>query len=206
MRKVLATEGGISQNGLKKARHICRGHFSEYSEEKPLFGKYEVQRPGKVLVMNAEDPKKQLQRRLIQLANHMEWDSDEQKFEAFENVAFVDFEIDTISLSAQVARTNHYDITKTVEEIIKAYKEVGLSWVIFDPMTLFGFDEAGGNDSAYIKQLKSLMREQRRSITMEGLSESVESSELLSNSQTKPFIRKPVVKRHGFASPNIIKR
>lgn len=40
MRKVLATEGGIAQNGLKKALHICRGHFSEYSEEKPLFGKY----------------------------------------------------------------------------------------------------------------------------------------------------------------------
>lgn len=40
MKKVLATEGGIAQNGLKKALHICRGHFSEYSEEKPLFGKY----------------------------------------------------------------------------------------------------------------------------------------------------------------------
>ena len=40
MRRVLATEGNISQNGLKRALHICRGHFSEYSEEKPLFGKY----------------------------------------------------------------------------------------------------------------------------------------------------------------------
>ena len=49
-----------------------------------------------------------------------------------------------------------------------------------DWMFLLG---AVGNDSAYIKQLKSLMREQRRNITMEGLSESVESSELLSNSQ-----------------------
>ena len=49
-----------------------------------------------------------------------------------------------------------------------------------DWMFLLG---AVGNDSAYIKQLKSLMREQRRNINMEGLSESVESSELLSNSQ-----------------------
>lgn len=49
-----------------------------------------------------------------------------------------------------------------------------------DWMFLLG---AVGNDSAYIKQLKSLMREQRRNITMEGLSESVEASELLSNSQ-----------------------
>ncbi|WP_235891111.1 methylation-associated defense system ATP-binding protein MAD8 [Flavobacterium gawalongense] len=49
-----------------------------------------------------------------------------------------------------------------------------------DWMFLLG---AVGNDSAYIKQLKSLMREQRRNITMEGLSESVEASELLSNGQ-----------------------
>lgn len=40
MRKVLATEGGIEKNVIKKALHICRGHFSNYSEEKPLFGKY----------------------------------------------------------------------------------------------------------------------------------------------------------------------
>lgn len=43
MKKVLTTEGGIAQNGLKKALHICRGHFSHYSEEKPLFGKYSGQ-------------------------------------------------------------------------------------------------------------------------------------------------------------------
>lgn len=49
-----------------------------------------------------------------------------------------------------------------------------------DWMFLLG---AVGNDSTYIKQLKSLMREQRRNITMEGLSESVETSELLSNGQ-----------------------
>lgn len=38
MRKVLRTEGGIEANGLKKALHICRGHFARYSEDKPLFG------------------------------------------------------------------------------------------------------------------------------------------------------------------------
>lgn len=38
MRKVLKTEGGIETNGLKKALHICRGHFARYSEDKPLFG------------------------------------------------------------------------------------------------------------------------------------------------------------------------
>lgn len=43
MRKVLASEGGIAENGLKKALHICRGHFSHYSEERPLFGKYSGQ-------------------------------------------------------------------------------------------------------------------------------------------------------------------
>lgn len=44
MKAVLATEGGIKQNGLKKSLHICRGHFSEYGDEYgkgKLFGKYE---------------------------------------------------------------------------------------------------------------------------------------------------------------------
>jgi hypothetical protein len=39
MKKVLRTEGNIEVNGLKKALHIVRGHFSTYSEERPLFGK-----------------------------------------------------------------------------------------------------------------------------------------------------------------------
>jgi hypothetical protein len=38
MRKVLKTEGDIEANGLKKALHICRGHFRRYTDEKPLFG------------------------------------------------------------------------------------------------------------------------------------------------------------------------
>jgi hypothetical protein len=40
MKEVLRTEGGIDRNGIKKALHICRGHFATYTEEKPLFGKY----------------------------------------------------------------------------------------------------------------------------------------------------------------------
>ena len=40
MKTVLRTEGGIEQNGLRRALHICRGHFVHYSEDKPLFGKY----------------------------------------------------------------------------------------------------------------------------------------------------------------------
>lgn len=40
MKEALRAEGGIETNGLKKALHICRGHFANYSEEKPLFGKY----------------------------------------------------------------------------------------------------------------------------------------------------------------------
>ena len=141
-RTTFAAPGGTGKTQLTlwMALHVAAG--------RKLFGRYEVKRPGKVLIMNAEDPKQQLQRRLITLANSMEWDSEAEKYAAFENVAFVDFETDTIALSAQVQRTNHYDITKTVQEIIKSYKETGLSWVIFDPMTLFGFDEAGGNDSA----------------------------------------------------------
>ncbi|MGG5901896.1 hypothetical protein [Sphingobacterium daejeonense] len=40
-----------------------------------------------------------------------------------------------------------------------------------------------GNDSSYIKQLKFMMKEKRRNITLDGLRESVETSELLSNTQ-----------------------
>lgn len=49
-----------------------------------------------------------------------------------------------------------------------------------DWMFLLG---AVGNDSAYIKQLKAIMKEHRRNITLNGITESVEASELLSNSQ-----------------------
>lgn len=42
---------------------------------------------------------------------------------------------------------------------------------------------AVGNDSAYIKQLKSIMKQHRRNITIDGITKSVEDSELLSNSQ-----------------------
>jgi DNA phosphorothioation-dependent restriction protein DptH len=75
-----------------------------------------------------------------------------------------------------------------IEERRLQYPSIDIKPISFNSMELNVQDwmfllGAVGNDSAYIKQLKSLMREQRRSITMEGLSESVESSELLSNSQ-----------------------
>ena len=40
MKEVLRTEGHSESIGLKKALHICRGHFATYTAEKPLFGKY----------------------------------------------------------------------------------------------------------------------------------------------------------------------
>jgi hypothetical protein len=42
MKEVLEREGGISKNGLKRALHICRGHFSRYGQDGKglLFGKY----------------------------------------------------------------------------------------------------------------------------------------------------------------------
>lgn len=49
-----------------------------------------------------------------------------------------------------------------------------------DWMFLLG---AIGNDSAYIKQLKAIMKEHRKNITLEGIAASVEDSTLLSNSQ-----------------------
>lgn len=40
MKRTLQNEGGISTNGLKRALHICRGHFATYTADKPLFGHY----------------------------------------------------------------------------------------------------------------------------------------------------------------------
>jgi hypothetical protein len=39
MKTVLRSEGNIETEGLKRALHICRGHFATYSEERPLFGR-----------------------------------------------------------------------------------------------------------------------------------------------------------------------
>ncbi len=39
MKRVLESEGGIAQNGLKKALHICRGHFATYTPEKGMLGR-----------------------------------------------------------------------------------------------------------------------------------------------------------------------
>jgi hypothetical protein len=39
MKKILRTEGKSEEVGLKKALHICRGHFAHYMPDKPLFGK-----------------------------------------------------------------------------------------------------------------------------------------------------------------------
>jgi hypothetical protein len=40
MKAILRSEGNIEKNGLKKALHICRGHFKDYRDGKGLFGKY----------------------------------------------------------------------------------------------------------------------------------------------------------------------
>jgi hypothetical protein len=40
MKKVLRYEGESEKTGLKRALHICRGHFADYTEGKGLFGKY----------------------------------------------------------------------------------------------------------------------------------------------------------------------
>ena len=39
MRRILRSEGKAHETGIRKALHICRGHFRTYSPEKPLFGK-----------------------------------------------------------------------------------------------------------------------------------------------------------------------
>lgn len=40
MKEVLRKDGAVESNGIQKAMHICRGHFSTYTEDKKLFGKH----------------------------------------------------------------------------------------------------------------------------------------------------------------------
>lgn len=40
MKKILNSKGKAQETGLKKAMHICRGHFATYGDEAPLFGKH----------------------------------------------------------------------------------------------------------------------------------------------------------------------
>jgi hypothetical protein len=40
MKEVLRKEGKSEETGIKKALHICRGHFRHYEEGRGLFGKY----------------------------------------------------------------------------------------------------------------------------------------------------------------------
>jgi hypothetical protein len=40
LKELLRREGGIEQHGLKRALHLCRGHFATYSAEKPLLGHF----------------------------------------------------------------------------------------------------------------------------------------------------------------------
>lgn len=41
MREVLRAEGASDQRGMKRALHICRGHFKTYTSEHKLFGRIE---------------------------------------------------------------------------------------------------------------------------------------------------------------------
>jgi hypothetical protein len=39
MKEILKHEGQSEKTGLKRALHICRGHFATYTQEAPLFGR-----------------------------------------------------------------------------------------------------------------------------------------------------------------------
>jgi len=75
-----------------------------------------------------------------------------------------------------------------VEERRSEYPSIEVHPISFHPRELNVQDwmfllGAIGNDSTYIKQLKAIMKEHRRNLSIEAISDSVESSELLSNSQ-----------------------
>jgi hypothetical protein len=41
MKEILRREGQVEHTGLKKALHIVRGHFKDYTKGSGLFGKYQ---------------------------------------------------------------------------------------------------------------------------------------------------------------------
>ena len=75
-----------------------------------------------------------------------------------------------------------------IEERKQQYPSIEVAPIAFNSKELNVQDwlfllGAIGNDSAYIKQLKAIMKEHRKNITLNGITESVEASDLLSNSQ-----------------------
>jgi hypothetical protein len=40
MQEVLKREGNVEEGGLKKALHIVRGHFADFTEGRGLFGRH----------------------------------------------------------------------------------------------------------------------------------------------------------------------
>jgi hypothetical protein len=40
VKKIMTEEGQVESQGIKRALHICRGHFAHYTDEHPLFGKH----------------------------------------------------------------------------------------------------------------------------------------------------------------------
>lgn len=40
IKQILKRDGNIETNGIKKALHICRGHFNDYTKGRGLFGKH----------------------------------------------------------------------------------------------------------------------------------------------------------------------
>lgn len=40
IKRILKTEGGAEETGIKHALHICRGHFKDFTKGKGLFGRY----------------------------------------------------------------------------------------------------------------------------------------------------------------------
>lgn len=88
----------------------------------------------------------------------------------------------------------------SIEVLPIAFNSKELS--VQDWMFLLG---AVGNDSAYIKQLKAIMKDHRRNITLDGIVESVEFSELLSNSQ-KALARQKLSFAREYIDDNYILR
>lgn len=132
--------GGLGKTMLLlyEGLHVAAG--------KQLYGEFDVLRPGKVLILTAEEERPLLVRRAAALLDELDWE-EEEKLQAFESIAVHDVSAKIPRLITQ-SKAGEFVVSRYVSDLIDGYAGIGLSWLIIDPTAAFGMNEQAMNDSA----------------------------------------------------------
>lgn len=134
---VLSAPGGSSKSTFQlwRAIHIIL--------KRPFLGR-QVLKPGRVLIISAEDPLRRIRYRAHHTAQHM--DLSEQDLETLgENLLIEDMTGQVCRLAALSSDGNLYQ-TAVVNHLVEAYKDSKLSLAVLDPYVFFGPGERLVND------------------------------------------------------------